>query len=228
MLTTVLLITVYCLRKRKQARYAQKDGSMVSGTTNSSGPEIIITPNQSFRLPRHPSAHHSFRSQTPTLISGVMPATAASPIPPALPQSQPPSSTPRSGATSNDNTASEAEFHTIRECLGDFRNNNNSPALVHTHSCPKLNNHHIAQMAAHQQVAQQHPCSRTISANTRPMWVPHPHPVYHTCGRTTPYETVACPHGATEHVYQPLEHVYEEPHIWMQPLPNPHNTINNH
>lgn len=103
----------------------------------------------------------------------------------------------------SDVSVTDSEFHTIRECLGDFKNNN----LPDPGPNPQLPVHHSNTLP----YPHHHNVGRCVSAPfTRTLWTPD--------GR--PYEAVTSPCGV-EHIYQPLERIYEEPHIWRTPLPNP-------
>ncbi|XP_067936067.1 sushi domain-containing protein 4-like [Watersipora subatra] len=114
----------------------------------------------------------------------------------------------------SDVSTTEPEFHTIRECLGDFKNNNvsnsqSTMAQTLPASSQNVTLTHPPNLFAHGSRASAGPFTRTL-------WTPD--------GR--PYEAVKCEHGV-EHVYQPLEHIYEEPHIWMRPLPDPQHQPRN-
>lgn len=280
-LTAILIVTVLCLRYRQRKSSSKRSES--ADSESSTSPAVVPTPRQShltpqgsIRLPVHPNGtvgrdaglmYHRIQCQHAPQGSvdygkgdyGMLPC-GDSPChfrPVILShQSDHMHSSSPSTVQSDVPSVSESEFHTIRECLGDFKNNNNPstsssggvptpvggmgppavsppappvvigqqvqsagvPLTLLTHPplvSPPPNYHqihHPHNVAAHPHNVAAHPQGPHQQIRTRTLWTPD--------GR--PYEAVTCAHGV-EHVYQPLEHIYEEPRMWTHAIPShPH------
>lgn len=229
LLTAILVITVLCLRKRHRKSQRNPEESI------SSSPVASSTPQQ----PHHLQSTGSIRSirggpcsaapgemgakdltlpyhriqcpHTHTLSNIVdyskhnyVPDSSLTHFRPLVGGSDEHAHSSSPSTVQSEVSVTDSEFHTIRECLGDFKNNNlphNQQQAHHPHTIQTLNHPHShPHMFVH---------TGTIP-RTRTLWTAD--------GR--PYEAVTCAHGV-EHIYQPLEHIYEEPHIWMRPLPDP-------
>ena len=279
-LTAILIVTVLCLRYRQRKSSSKRSES--ADSESSTSPAAASTPRQShlatmgsIRLAKHPNngsvgreaglVYHRICQHVAAPGSvdygkgdyGMLPC-GDSPChfrPVILSQQSDHihSSSP-STVQSDVPSVTDTEFHTIRECLGDFKNNNNPPistsggvpppagppppappsvsgpqaaqptcpvAPLTLQTLPPLvspppNYHHI-QHNPHTMTPHEHHLSHHHPAGlrTRILWTPD--------GR--PYEAVTCPHGV-EHVYQPLEHIYEEPRMWTRTVPA--HTLPNH
>lgn len=236
-LIAILTITVLCLRRRHRKPPPQETVESII----SASPVTASTPNQ----PRHNANTESLKLSDNARKSGEASAADMSlpyhriqcphthqPIPidfrkrnnyvpdSSLAHFRPLVSNYEHAQSSSPSTVqselsvTDSEFHTIRECLGDFKNNNMPNAAVNplpnlqqpVHRCHTMHNPQV-----HHESGLFPGNVRCINgASTRTLWTPD--------GRS--YEAVTCPHGV-EHVYQPLEHIYEEPHIWRRPLPDP-------
>lgn len=251
LLTVALTIAVVCLRKQqkkrpqespetviptspvssstpRQQRHTQPDDitRLAGGGTFPRGSAVGESPchGTDLTLPYHriqcPYNHHTL--VTADFAKNYVPDSSLSHFRPLVGNYEHTHSSSPSTVQS-EVSVTDSEFHTIRECLGDFKNNNvASPAVgsqlpPHPPLVPHPPLHHSNTLTH----TPSHPPTHAQQHNTfsnRPTSAPFTRTLWTADGR--PYEAVTCPHGI-DHVYQPLEHIYEEPHIWMRPLPDP-------
>lgn len=238
LLTAILIITVCCLRKRyRKPQHSSPESTVTTATTCTALPAPPLPHNlqsmgsmrgiqvattlrrdQSGQPVVHTLPYH--RLQCNHAPNGAPIVDFIKPDPNYVPDSsfshfRPLVASSETGHSSSPSTVqsdvsvTDSEFHTIRECLGDFKNNNSAVPNSQGQLQQTLPNNFNQQ---HQFVAQVHQPAFGGS-----MTAPRVRMLWTADGR--PYEAVTCEHGV-EHIYQPLEHIYEEPHIWTRPLPN--------
>lgn len=257
-LTTILIVTVLCLRHRQRKsthRAESVDSESTISLPRASTPrQSQLTTMGSMRLPPHTNntaqrdhvltlPYHRIQCQHIIPGTGCVEYSKADYAKVDSPchfrpvilshQSDHIHSSSPSTVQSDVPSMSDNEFHTIRECLGDTKNNNMVPNSTSTPapavSPPALPVGQIPPHSQSESAVSPPPNYHQIQHRSQPgqptvASLPHPHQHLRTRTLWTPdgrpYEAVTCPHGV-EHVYQPLEHIYEEPRMWTRTLQHP-------
>jgi len=232
LLTAILIVTVLCLRKKykmsSESRDIPESGSNTvpqSLTVSQQPPQLV-----SSQIVKHPTVcqtmsstatgltlpyhsiqcpHHNYTKSEQNYV----PDSSLLHYKPLVTSSEHTHSSSPSTVQS-EVSATDSDLNAMRECFRDFGNNNLPANHPPPHNLLPPHIHSYPSQHFHTLTAHQHGNSVFHSATaprTRTLWTAD--------GR--PYEAVTCSHGV-EHVYQPLEHIYEEPHTWTRPLPNMH------